>query len=69
MAKPASGSTKESPNAVLSIPYEAFYKSILPIGMECVVTSEEENRYAVKFPGVVGYSGTFHVKKSRVTLT
>lgn len=69
MAKPASGSTKELPSAVLSIPYEAFYKNVLPIGMECVITNEEENRYVVKFPGVVGYSGTFHVKKSYVILT
>ncbi len=69
MAKPASGSTKESPSAVLSIPYEAFYKSVLPIETECIITSEEEDRYAIKFPGAIGYSGTFHVKKSCVTLT
>jgi len=69
MTKPASGPTKELLNAVLSVPYEAFYKSTLPIGTECVITNEEEDRYAVKFPGVVGYSGTYHAKKSYVRLT
>lgn len=69
MSKPARSAAKESLSAKLTVPYEAFHTNVLPVGTECIITNEEENRYAVKFPGVIGYSGTFHVKKSYVRMT
>jgi len=63
--KSADGTTE----AILIRPYEAFYNNSLPIGTKCEITNEEEERYVVKFPGQVGYSGSFHIKKSSVSLT
>lgn len=53
---------------ILKGPYEPFYNNPVPKGTECVITSEDEDRYVVKFPGLVGYSGSFHIKKSAVEL-
>lgn len=63
MSKPASEPTR---NGVLTQPYEAFHGNRMPTGTECVITNEEENRYLVKFPGVMGHSGTYGIKKSYV---
>ena len=62
MSKPASGSKE----GVLTQPYEAFHNNRLPVDTKCVITNEEENRCLVKFPGIIGYSGTYGIKKSYV---
>lgn len=56
-------------DGVLIRPFEAFYNSPVPVGTKCEITNEEEDRYAVKFPGLVGYSGSFHIKKIYVEIT
>ena len=48
---------------VLVRPYEPFYGSPLPIGTEVEITNETEETYTVKFPGRVGYSGSYSIKK------
>ena len=65
MAKPAAEPAQEGK---LKIPFEPFYNNGLPIGTECEIVSEDEDRYVVKFPGRVGYSGSFHIKKTYVEL-
>jgi len=65
MTKPAEGSTKGE----LSRPFEPFYSNRLPVGTPCDIINEDEDRYIVKFPGVVGYSGSFHIKKSSVNVS
>jgi hypothetical protein len=56
-------------DAELKVPFGPFYQLYpLPIGTKCVITNEEADRYAVKFPDVIGYSGTFHVKKYQVMM-
>jgi hypothetical protein len=62
--KEAAGSTK----GALVIPFEPFYNNPVPIGTECEITNEEEDRYVVKFPGLVGHSGSFHIKKTYVEM-
>lgn len=52
--------------AHLSRPFEPFHGSVLPIGTEIQIISEEDERYIVKFPGAVGFSGSFHIQKSSV---
>lgn len=56
------------PKGELVIPFEAFYKSILPIGTLCEIVEDEGDRYIVKFDNktVVGYSGTYHIQKHYV---
>jgi hypothetical protein len=55
-------------HAELKVPYSPFSQIYpLPVGTKCIITSEEADRYAVKFPDVIGYSGTFHVKKYQIT--
>ena len=51
---------------ILTITYEAFYLSKLPIGTTCVITNESNEKYTVRFPDVIGYSGTFQIKKTGV---
>jgi hypothetical protein len=65
MTKPADTPKVEGK---LKIPFEPFYRNSLPIGTPCEVVSEDEDRYVVKFPGVVGYSGSFHIKKTYVSI-
>jgi hypothetical protein len=60
MSKPAAPTERRG---VLERPFEPFYGSPLPIGTECAITNEDEERYIVKFPGRVGYSGTHHIKR------
>lgn len=56
-------------HAELKVPFMPFLSIIpLPIGTKCIITNEETDRYAVKFPDVIGYSGTFHVKKYQVMM-
>ena len=60
MSKPAATPTKAG---VLTIPFEPFYGSPLPVGTSCEITGEDEDRYVVKFPGAVGYAGTHRIKR------
>jgi len=64
MPKRAEGA-KET--GVLAIPFEPFRGDCLPIGTECVIHADLEDRYRVGFPGKVGYTGTFSIKKSYVS--
>lgn len=65
MTKHASGSNKEG---ALIRPYEPFHNSPVPIGTRCTITNEQEDTYTVKFPGRVGYSGSFSIKRVYVQL-
>lgn len=60
--------TEETKDGILIRPYEAFYNNSLMVGTACIITNEEEERYHVKFSGLVGYSGSFSIKKSYVAL-
>lgn len=64
--KDAKKSEKKNPIGSLKIPFQPFYSPPLPIGTEVEVISEDEERYTVKFPGKVGYSGSFGIKKTYV---
>ena len=65
MTKPAAEPIRKG---VLKSPYEPFYNNGLPKGTPCDIVNEDEDRYVVKFPGVVGYSGSFGIKKSQVEI-
>lgn len=60
----------ESPTieGTLIRPYEPFHNNPVPIGTRCVITNEQEDTYTVKFPGRVGYSGSFSIKRVCVQL-
>ncbi len=51
---------------VLTIPFQPFYSDPLPIGTEVEIISEEESTYTVKFPGKVGFSGSFRIQRPLV---
>ncbi len=55
-------------NGVLCRPYSPFYGKPLPIGTPCEIINEAEETYTVKFPGKVGYSGSFGIKKVYVLI-
>ena len=47
-------------------PFEPFHGTVLPIGTKCQIVGEEDDRNIVKFPDSVGFSGSYHIKKSYV---
>ena len=49
-------------------PYEPFFSNQIPKGTECLIVGDNDDIYTVKFPNVVGYSGTFRIKKSYVKI-
>ena len=63
MSKPDAAPPREGE---LTIPFNPFYNSPLPIGTKCIISSEEDERYVIKFPDRVGCSGTYHIKKTYV---
>lgn len=54
------------PKGKLIIPFEPFYGNPLPIGTACEIVEEDGDRCIVKFPGVVGYSGSHHIKSTYI---
>lgn len=52
--------------ATLKIPFQPFYNTPLPIGAGCEIISKDDETYTVKFPGVVGFSGSYRIKKTYV---
>jgi hypothetical protein len=65
MTKPAA--TQEITGSLIRH-YSAFHNNSIPIGTPCVVTSEGEETYTVKFPTVISYAGSFSIKKIYVKL-
>lgn len=65
MSKAAEGMPKEP--GVLIVSFEPFQGGYLPIGTECIIQADLEDRYRVVFPGQVGYAGNFSIKKSYVS--
>jgi hypothetical protein len=65
MTKRESGTNIE---AVLIRPFEAFFGNCLPVGVACIITAEHTDTYNVKFPDVIGYSGTHSIKKCCVSI-
>jgi hypothetical protein len=54
------------PKGELTIPFQPFYSDPLPIGTICEIVEDEGDRYIVKFPKAVGFSGTHHIQKHYV---
>ena len=50
------------PQGVLTIPFQPFYSDPLPIGTLCDIVEDDGDRYIVKFPDAVGFSGTYHIQ-------
>jgi hypothetical protein len=51
----------------LKVPFTPFYNSTLPIGTKCIICNDDEDRFIIKFPEKVGYSGSYRIKKTYVS--
>jgi hypothetical protein len=63
MSKPEKVPFREG---VLIRPFEAFYGACLPVDTIVAIISEDDDKYTVRFPNQVGYTGTHRIKKTYV---